>query len=164
LKRVKKSGKKSVEEFKEDIRVITYRIRSSFAVFAYMNLDETRTRLNRIIKDVYVQFKFAENVYNKKHPGEKVQLANYWLEYMTDHFAKVVSKFRTNIEGMVTQVEGLMNKDDVEEKYAVQMRDIMAEFRTMANDRALVRIDTTGFPAFNSPITDDDGDEEMGGT
>ncbi|RGP69882.1 hypothetical protein FLONG3_7637 [Fusarium longipes] len=161
---VKESKRKSEDEWIDDTVVIFSRIRASFAVFSYMNLDETRTRLNRIIKDVYVQFKFAENVYNKKHPGEKVQLANYWLEYMTDHFAKVVSKFRTNIEGMDTQIEGLMKKHDVEEKYVVRARGLMAQFKEMANNRDVVRIDTTGFPAFNSPITDDDGDEEMGGT
>lgn len=45
-----------------------------------------------------------------------------------------------------------------------ETRDIVDRFRERANDRHQTTINTSGFPAFDSPSTDDDGHEEMGGT
>ncbi|KAF5985649.1 hypothetical protein FCOIX_2003 [Fusarium coicis] len=124
--------------------------------------------LNKIVKDVYVQFKFAENVYNEKHPGDRVQIANYWLEWIADHFEKVVRTFKGNISKIVDQINELAN--DFEDGHAVQVRALMSQFQDL-RDGTLPRIDTSGFPAFNSPITENesedegaDENEEMGGT
>ncbi|KAM5357975.1 hypothetical protein ACJZ2D_015718 [Fusarium nematophilum] len=164
-----KPDDKSKAQWKQDARVIIGRIRGRFSVFTYMNLPETLVRLNKIVKDIYVQLKFAENVYNKRHPGENVQLANYWLEWITDYYAKVVIEFKENITDMVAQIHELMEDGGVDEGHASQMREMMAQFQEMADDRARIRIDTSGFPAFNSPITkaediEEDKDTEIGGT
>ncbi|KAF5692426.1 chitinase [Fusarium denticulatum] len=158
---------RSKKEWKQDCRVIIKRIRSSFSLFEYMGLDETRTRLNKIVKDVYIQFKFAENVYNERHPGASVQLANYWLEWVKDHFEKVVRTFKSNIAKIVDQVDKLAN--DFEDGHARQLRGVLSEFQVLAD--GLTRIDTSGFPDFDSPIPEDedededgDEDEEMGGS
>lgn len=63
----------------------------------------------------------------------------------------------------------LMENEGVEERHASQMREMMAQFDEMAGEGDRIRIDTEGFPAFNSPITEpkdikEDEDTEMGGT
>jgi hypothetical protein len=160
---------KSKDEWKQDARVIVGRIRGRFSVFRYMNLPETLVRLNKIVKDVYVQLKFAEDVYNKRHTGANVRIANYWLDWIKGYYAKVVSEFKENMTDMVAQIHELMEDERVEERHASQMREMMAQFEEMAGDRDRIRIDTEGFPAFNSPITQpedikEDEDTEMGGT
>ncbi|KAM5349375.1 hypothetical protein ACJ41O_005880 [Fusarium nematophilum] len=130
-----KPDDKSKAQWKQDARVIIGRIRGRFSVFTYMNLPETLVRLNKIVKDIYVQLKFAENVYNKRHPGENVQLANYWLEWITDYYAKVVIEFKENITDMVAQIHELMEDGGVDEGHASQMREMMAQFQEMADDQ-----------------------------
>lgn len=116
-----------------------------------------------------MQLKFAENVYNKGHPGANVRIANYWLNQIKGYYAKVVSEFKENMTDMVAQIHELMEDEGVEERHASQMREMMAQFEEMAGDGDRIRIDTEGFPAFNSPITKpkdikEDEDTEMGGT
>ncbi|KAF5720971.1 hypothetical protein FMUND_3874 [Fusarium mundagurra] len=170
IKKYMTKGNKERKKLKQDVRVVIKRIRATFSLFAYMNLDETRTRLNKIVKDVYVQFKFAENVYNEKHPGARVQIANYWLEWIADHYEKVVRTFKDNISKIIDQINELIVASGFEDGDVAQIRAIMSQFQDL-RDGTLPRIDTSGFPAFNSPITADesedegeDEDEEMGGT
>ncbi|RMJ03310.1 hypothetical protein CDV36_015165 [Fusarium kuroshium] len=163
-----KPGGKSKDEWKKDARVIIGRIRGRFSVFKYMNLPKTLVRLNKIVKDVYMQLKFAEKVYNERHPDEDVQLANYWIDWITEYYAKVVREFKDNMTDMVAQINELLEDEGVEERHASQMREMLAQFQEMADDSDQIRIDTSGFPAFNSPITEaedikEDEDTEMGG-
>ncbi|KAL6354004.1 hypothetical protein LRP88_12635 [Fusarium phalaenopsidis] len=162
-------GDKSHDDWKSDCRVIIKRVRASFSVLVYMNLPKTLVRLNKIVKDVYVQFKFAEDVWNGRHPGNRVQLANYWLDWIKKYYARVVSKFKANIAKAMAQIDKVMADDDMPDGYAVQWLELMAQFEEMAENADLMRIDTSGFPAFNSPITEtedieEDEDTEMGGT
>ncbi|EXM21436.1 hypothetical protein V3481_015482 [Fusarium oxysporum f. sp. vasinfectum] len=75
---------KSKEEIIGDRSKVLSRMRGGFSVFRYMQIDETKKKLNKIVKDLQTQFKFAESVYNKRYLNEKVQLADYWIEWITD--------------------------------------------------------------------------------
>lgn len=164
-----KRDDKTTNKWKADVRIVIGRTRSRFSVFKYINLPQTKVRLNKIVKDVYVQFKFAEDVYNRGHPGENVQIANYWLEWIKDYFEKVISEFKKNMKENVSMVKELLKDLRIKEIYAREMRDMMDMFQEMADDAHEIQIDTSGFPAFDSPITEpedieDDEDTEMRGT
>ncbi|RSM08344.1 hypothetical protein CDV31_008156 [Fusarium ambrosium] len=99
----------------------------------------------------------------------RVQLANYWLEWITNYYAMVVGKFKENIAKAMAQIDEVMADDSMPDRYAVQWLELMAQFEEMADNADLMRIDTSGFPAFNSPITEaedieEDGNTQMGGT
>jgi len=151
------------KKIKNNYRTILFRMRAGFSVLEYMRLDETRTRLNKIVKDVYVQFKFAETVYNRRYPGEKVHLANYWLDWIKDYLEQVAIKAKVHIEAMIKQVKGELDQLPDNSPYARNLRDSIDDYEVKVNEQHRMTIDTSGFPAFNSPITDEDGDEEMGG-
>ncbi|KAJ4039937.1 hypothetical protein NW753_010968 [Fusarium oxysporum] len=68
---------KSKEEIIGDRSKVLSRIRRRFSVFRYMQMDEIKKKLNKIIKDLRTQFKFAESVYNKRYLNEKIQLTDY---------------------------------------------------------------------------------------
>ncbi|KAJ4142853.1 hypothetical protein NW754_010292 [Fusarium falciforme] len=68
-----------------------------FSTFKYLQLDEVKKKLNKIVKDVWVQFQFAESVYNKKNPNNRVQLADHWIEWIKDYYAQVEEIFVKNI-------------------------------------------------------------------
>ncbi|EXL91431.1 hypothetical protein FOIG_15333 [Fusarium odoratissimum NRRL 54006] len=145
---------KTKEEIEDDRSKVLSRIRAGFSVFRYMQKEETKDKLNKIVKDIRVQFKFAESVYNKKYPNEKVQLADYWIEWITDYYALVSKKFRENMLAMATEVREEVKgiKDD----WAKNMRGYMQAFEKQAKNEALTLIDTSGFSK--------DDDTEMGGT
>ncbi|EGU73086.1 hypothetical protein FOXB_16401 [Fusarium oxysporum f. sp. conglutinans Fo5176] len=63
---------KTKEEIEDGRSKVLSRIRAGFSVFRYMQTEETKDKLNKIVKDIRVQFKFAELVYNKKYPNERV--------------------------------------------------------------------------------------------
>lgn len=145
---------KTKEEIEDGRSKVLSRIRAGFSVFRYMQKEETKDKLNKIVKDIRVQFKFAESVYNKKYPNEKVQLADYWIEWITDYYALVSKKFRENMLAMATEVREEIKgiKDD----WAKNMRGYMQAFEKQAKNEALTLIDTSGFSK--------DDDTEMGGT
>ncbi|EXA32961.1 hypothetical protein FOVG_15771 [Fusarium oxysporum f. sp. pisi HDV247] len=62
---------KTKEEIEDGRSKVLSRIRAGFSVFRYMQTEETKDKLNKIVKDIRVQFKFAELVYNKKYPNER---------------------------------------------------------------------------------------------
>ncbi|RSL46519.1 hypothetical protein CEP51_015917 [Fusarium floridanum] len=142
-------GDKSHADWKSDCRVIIKRVRASFSVLVYMNLPKTLVRLKKIVKDVYVQFKFAEDVWNGRHPGNRVQLANYWLDWIKKYYARVVSKFKANIAKAMAQIDKVMADDDMPDGYAVQWLELMAQFEEMAENAGLMRIDTSVTPRPN---------------
>ncbi|KAF5591120.1 hypothetical protein FPCIR_6195 [Fusarium pseudocircinatum] len=145
---------KSKEEIISHRSKLLSRMRAGFSVFKYMEMDETKKKLNRIVKDLRTQFKFAESVYNKKYPNEKVQLADYWIEWITDYYALVSKRFRENTLEMVTEVRNEIegNTQRMDEIMRVHMR----AYETQAGNQGATSIDTSGFRK--------DDDTEMGGT
>jgi len=158
-----RSGKND-QKIKDDYEVVLSRLRAAFSAFEYINMDESKTRLNKIIKDIYVQFKFAEKVYNEKYPDDKVQLANYWIEWITNHYAHVVRRFKDNVAGVFRLIADLTGEEGrVDDPLIIQIVPSLVDLMEKRNDREWMRIDTSGFPAIDSPVTgDEDGDEEMG--
>ncbi|EGU73090.1 hypothetical protein FOXB_16405 [Fusarium oxysporum f. sp. conglutinans Fo5176] len=144
---------KSKEEIIGDRSKVLSRMRGGFSVFRYMQMDETKKKLNKIVKDLRTQFKFAESVYNKRYPNEKVQLADYWIEWITDYYALVSKRFRENTLDMVSEVRTELEGNT--QKWAEIMRVNMRAYETQARNQALTFIDTSGFPK--------DDDTEMGG-
>ncbi|EWY84234.1 hypothetical protein FOYG_13994 [Fusarium oxysporum NRRL 32931] len=63
---------KTKEEIEDGRSKVLSRIRAGFSMFRYMQKEETKDKLNKFVKDIRVQFKFAESAYNKKYPNEKV--------------------------------------------------------------------------------------------
>ncbi|KAJ4245449.1 hypothetical protein NW762_013958 [Fusarium torreyae] len=162
-----KLGDKSQETWKANNRVVIERIRASFSVLVYLALPESKVRLNKIVKDVYVQLKFAEDVYNARNPDKpKVQLANHWLEWITNYLGKVVSKLKENIMKAMNQIDEVMEDENISQAKKAEWIEIQAQYQLLADDANLMRIDTSGFPDLNSPITEpedieDDPDTEM---
>ncbi|KAF4437569.1 hypothetical protein F53441_13000 [Fusarium austroafricanum] len=132
-----------------------------------INAAKNYVRLNKIVKDAYVQFKFAEDVYNARNPNKpKVQLANHWLEWITNYYRKVVSKLKENIMKAMNQIDEVMEDENISQGKKGEWIEIQAQYQLLADDADLMRIDTSGFPDFNSPITEpedieDDPDTEM---
>ncbi|KAL9560672.1 hypothetical protein ACKAV7_015163 [Fusarium commune] len=145
---------KSKEEIRDDRSKVLSRIRGGFSVFRYLQMDETKKKLNKIVKDLRTQFKFAESVYNKKYPNDKVHLADYWIEWITDYYALVSKRFRKNTLDMVSEVRAELEGNT--EQWAESMRINMRAYEKQARNEALTFIDTSGFPK--------DDDTEMGGT
>ena len=144
---------KSKEGIIGDRSKVLSRMRRGFSVFRYMQIDETKKKLNKIVKDLQTQFKFAESVYNKRYLNEKVQLADYWIEWITDYYALVSKRFRENTLDMVSEVRTELEGNT--QKWAEIMRVNMRAYETQARNQALTFIDTSGFPK--------DDDTEMGG-
>lgn len=148
---------KSQREIKENTRRVLDRIRAGFSVFQYFDLDGAHKKLDKIVKDVWVQFKFAESVYNEKNPNNKVQLANFWIEWITDHFAHVETKFKTNVQDMVKEVR--FELQDLKDDMTKAVLDVVGSFEKQAKVNWRVHVRTDGFPQI-----DTDGDTDMGGT
>ncbi|KAJ4176347.1 hypothetical protein NW755_014461 [Fusarium falciforme] len=148
---------KSQREIKENTRRVLDRIRAGFSVFQYFDLDRAHKKLDKIVKDVWVQFKFAESVYNEKNPNNKVQLANFWIEWITDHFAHVETKFKTNVQDMVKEVR--FELQDLKDDMTKAVLDVVGSFEKQAKVNWRVHVRTDGFPQI-----DTDGDTDMGGT
>ncbi|KAM6527646.1 hypothetical protein FALCPG4_008697 [Fusarium falciforme] len=72
LKELLERKRKTKKEIKEDSEKVLARMRAGFTAFRYLQWEETQKKLNKIAKDVFVQLKFAEAVYNKKNPDKKV--------------------------------------------------------------------------------------------
>ncbi|KAL5586798.1 hypothetical protein ACKRZS_007880 [Fusarium odoratissimum] len=153
---VKRDGKKSKEQIKEGQETVVKRIRATISVFWYLATPTAKEKLNKAVKDIYTQLKFAEGVYNKKFPDEKVQVADYFVEWLKDHYEKVVASMRTNVESQIAQVRKLLKGFD--DELAKDMRVNMDNFEKNLRGGRNLRIDTSGFPKIG------DGDTEMGGT
>ncbi|KAJ4087133.1 hypothetical protein NW760_013788 [Fusarium oxysporum] len=165
----KAGEEKDDDEINDDYETIIKRTRAAFSSIEYMNLEECVTRLNKIVKDIYIQFKFAENVYNDANPpndpADKVQLANYWLEWITDYYAHVITTFKKNIKLETDKMTEMLKKEDNPPAMVEQWEVIIDVFLQMRDDDNRMSLDTSGFPAFDSRFNEDeDGDEEMGGT
>jgi hypothetical protein len=74
-----------------------------------------------------VQLKCAESVYNKKDPKEKLQLADFWIEGITDYYALVSKKFRGNVLAMASEVRAEVKY--IKEPYANAMRVYMRSLK-----------------------------------
>lgn len=148
---------KSQKEIKENTRRVLDRIRAGFSVFLYFDQERTHTKLNKIVKDVWVQLKFAESVYNKKNPNNKVQIANFWIEWITDHFAHMETKFKTNVQEMVKEVR--FELQDLKDDLTKAVLNVVGSFEKQAKSTWRVHVTTDGFPKIET-----DGDTEMGGT
>ncbi|WKT51506.1 hypothetical protein QSH57_016476 [Fusarium oxysporum f. sp. vasinfectum] len=144
---------KSKEEIIGDRSKVLSCMRGGFSMFRYMQIDETKKKLNKIVKDLQTQFKFAESVYNKRYLNKKVQLADYWIEWITDYYALMSKRFRENTLDMVSEVRTELEGNT--QKWAEIMRVNMRAYETQARNQALTFIDTSGFPK--------DDDTEMGG-
>ena len=130
------------KNIKNNYRTILFRMRAGLSVFGYMRLAETRTRLNKIVKDVYVQFKFAETVYNRRYPGEKVQLANYWLDWIKGHLEQVGIKAKGHFEAMIKQVKDELDQLPDTSPFATNFRDCINDYEVKVNKRGRMTIDT----------------------
>ncbi|KAH7195298.1 hypothetical protein DER44DRAFT_536499 [Fusarium oxysporum] len=149
-------GSKSKEMIKEDGQIVTSRIRAAFSVLWYLNLVPAKEKFNKAVKDVYVQFKFAESVYNKKYPNEKVQLANLWVEWLKDYYAEVLKTWKENVTNQIKEIREAL--EGVEDELADEVRTTAQHFEDQLKVPFRIKIDTRGFPALGN------GDTEMGGT
>ncbi|KAF4989554.1 hypothetical protein FDECE_14673 [Fusarium decemcellulare] len=152
--RLLRKGGKSTKEVRDDTTKLLARIRGAFSTFRYMELDQTQKKLNNIVKEVRVQCEFAEKVYNKKYPNEKVRLADYWIEWMKDYYEHVTKTAKDNVLDIVAEV--LAQTKGETGPLANKVNKAMGTFRKVATNGVRVHIDTSGFPT--------DGDTDMGGT
>ncbi|TVY68470.1 hypothetical protein Focb16_v003049 [Fusarium oxysporum f. sp. cubense] len=152
---VQRDGEKSKETIKEYQEAVTKRIRATISVFWYMATPTAKEKLNKAVKDIYTQLKFAEGVYNKKFLNEKVQVAGYFIEWLKYHYEKVIKQFRTNVEAQIAQVRKLLKGFD--EELAKDMRVNIDNFEKNLKVGRNIRIDTSGFPKTG------DGDTDIGG-
>jgi hypothetical protein len=163
---------KSDKDIYKGYNTVISRIRAAFSTLEYMNLDDTKTRLNKIVKDVYIQFKYAENVYNDAYPpddpADKVQIANYWLEWITDYYEHLITKFKENVSNMIAEMANMVESElEDDPDFADDVWRVIRRFRERRDDNNRVKLDISGFPAYDTRIDggkDEDGDEEMGGT
>lgn len=91
-----------------DVKKVIARLRAGFSVFFYLRHPKTAGKLNTIVSDIRDQFVFAEEVYNTKYPNDKVQLSDFWIEWITDYLKKVTSKFKTNVADMIKEIRAEM--------------------------------------------------------
>lgn len=154
LKDLLNRDRKTKKKIKADKEKVLERMRAGFSAFRYMDQSETKTKFNKIVKDVWEQFKFAEAVYNKKHPDAKVQLADLWIEWLTAYYAKVEEVFVKNAKDMITEVR--FHMDGLKDYLAREVLTTVRNFEKEADDAAKIHIDTSGFPKM--------GDVDMGGT
>ncbi|KAM5351164.1 hypothetical protein ACJ41O_003887 [Fusarium nematophilum] len=154
LKELLERDGKSKKKIKQDSEIVIARMRAGFSTFWYMNLDVTKKKFNKIVKDVRVQFEFAESVYNKKNPKEKVRLADLWIEWTKDYYMEVEETFIRNVLDMVAEVR--FELDGLNDDLAKEARMAMKSFELQGNAWYGIKIDTSGFPT--------DGDTDMGGT
>ena len=141
---VERDGEKSKETIKEYQETVTKGIRATINVFWYMATPAAKEKLNKAVKDIYTQLKFAKGVYNKKFPNEKVQVADYFVEWLKDYYEKVVAMVRTNVEAQIAQVWRLLKGFD--DELAKDMRVNMDSFEKNLKAGRNIRIDTSGFP------------------
>ncbi|KAF5576582.1 hypothetical protein FPANT_10866 [Fusarium pseudoanthophilum] len=153
---VKRDGEKSKKQIKEDQETVVKRIRATISVFWYLNTPTAKEKLDKAVKDIYTQLKFAEGVYNKKFPDEKVQVADYFVEWLKDHYEHVLATMRTNIGSQIAQVRKLLKGFD--DELAKDMRVFMDNFEMNLKRGKNLRIDTSEWPKPG------EGDTEMGGT
>jgi hypothetical protein len=123
-------------------------------MFQYMKQPEFLEKFNKIVKDVYLQFKFAEKVFNRNSP-ENVRLADYWLEWITDYYAYVVRTFKSNMIDMIADARDLAR--DHNDSNAKMLRYNLLQFERRLGTPGYVAIDTTGFPSpgDSSPVRGD---------
>ncbi|KAJ3535964.1 hypothetical protein NM208_g6914 [Fusarium decemcellulare] len=150
---MKKDGK-SQKQLWDNAKKIFARIRAGFSAFRYMQLDPTKKKFNNIVKDIRVQFEFAESVYNKKYPDEKVQLADYWIEWLKDYYAHVKTKAKANMLDIVAEMRAEVQGDTGSK--AKMIRTVLGSFEKQAINGWEMDIEISGFPT--------DGDTDMGGT
>lgn len=155
-KYVERDGERSKETIKAEQEKVVKRIRATLSVFWYLATPTAKEKLNKVVKDIHTQLKFAEGVYNKRFPNEKVRLADYFIEWLKDHYEKVVASMRTNVESQIAQTRRLLRGFD--DELAKDMRVNMDNFEKNLRGGRNLRIDTSGFPKIG------DGDTEMGGT
>ncbi|RKK66490.1 hypothetical protein BFJ69_g15354 [Fusarium oxysporum] len=168
----KKGNLKDAEVIWKGYKTVISRVRAAFSTLEYMKLDECTTRLNTIVKDVYIQFKHAENVYNDAYPpddpADKVQIANYWLEWITNYYEQLITKFKESVTNMIAEISNMVESElDNDPEMADELWVVIRRFRVLRDDAKHVKLDISGFPAYDTPIDggkDEDGDEEMGGT
>ncbi|CEI60029.1 unnamed protein product [Fusarium venenatum] len=69
----------SDKDIQKSGKIAVNRIRDGFIAFIYIN--RCRSEFSKTMKDIYLNFKFAENVYNERYKNkpdsEKVQLADF---------------------------------------------------------------------------------------
>ncbi|RKL14549.1 hypothetical protein BFJ70_g15708 [Fusarium oxysporum] len=168
----KKGNLKDAEVIWKGYKTVISRVRAAFSTLEYMKLDECTTRLNTIVKEVYIQFKHAENVYNDAYPpddpADKVQIANYWLEWITNYYEQLITKFKESVTNMIAEMSNMVESElDNDPEMADELWVVIRRFRVLRDDAKHVKLDISGFPAYDTPIDggkDEDGDEEMGGT
>ena len=154
LKELLNRDRKTKKKIKADKEKVLDRMRGGFSTFRYMQQSKTKKKLNKIVKDIWVQFKFAESVYNKKHPNDKVQLADLWIEWLKDYYAKVEEVFVKNVQEMIAEVR--FHMDGLKDYLAREVLRTMRSFENQARVAARIHIDTSGFPK--------NGEVDMGGT
>ncbi|RYC80923.1 hypothetical protein BFJ63_vAg16191 [Fusarium oxysporum f. sp. narcissi] len=153
---VERDEERSKETIKAEQEKMVKRIRATLSVFWYLATPTAKEKLNKVVKDIHTQLKFAEGVYNKRFPNEKVRLADYFIEWLKDHYEKVVASMRTNVESQIAQTRRLLRGFD--DELAKDMRVNMDNFEKNLRGGRNLRIDISGFPKIG------DGDTEMGGT
>ncbi|CAG2015259.1 unnamed protein product, partial [Fusarium graminearum] len=160
IKEKLKWGPKTPDKVKQDkAMILVTRIRDGFAAFLYINIS--RVQLRKIVRDIYLNFQFAENVYNKKYKNEadfkRVQLADYWVEWIVDYFDFISNKFKRDVRQQISEIRAILN--GVNEPIVTEVLAHLASFADMMDKNpAQGRVN----PKILDGIKDDD--TEMGGT
>ncbi|CAF3591564.1 unnamed protein product [Fusarium graminearum] len=160
IKEKLKWGPKTPDKVKQDkAMILVTRIRDGFAAFLYIN--SSRVQLRKIVRDIYLNFQVAENVYNKKYKNEadfkRVQLADYWVEWIVDYFDFISNKFKRDVRQQISEIRAILN--GVNEPIVTEVLAHLASFADMMDKNpAQGRVN----PKILDGIKDDD--TEMGGT
>ncbi|KAJ4228745.1 hypothetical protein NW757_014138 [Fusarium falciforme] len=158
LRELLERKRKTKKEIKEDSEKVLDRMRAGFAAFKYLKMDDTKKKLDKIVKDVFEQFKFAETVYNQKYPDRKeVKLSSLWIEWIKDYYGEMERKLVKNVGEMVTEARFLL--DGLNDYPAREAFMTLRSFEKQAEHAPkYLRIDTSGFPTIG------DEDVDIGGT
>ncbi|KAF9775554.1 hypothetical protein IL306_006325 [Fusarium sp. DS 682] len=102
---------KSQKQFTADVKKVLARIRAGYSAWFYMHRLFVNAKLKKIVNGIREQFAFAESVYNKRYPNEQAQLADLWIEWISDYYTLVYADFKESVPPMVAEIRAGLKGD-----------------------------------------------------
>ncbi|KAF5678234.1 hypothetical protein FCIRC_6517 [Fusarium circinatum] len=130
IKNLRGKAKDKLEELLATMRAVA-------AFFDYMNsVDSSEVdaegktvweKFNNIVNDVVRQLLWAEGLWEREHPGHPVAAAQFFVEYLKDHYAKVGRLAREWLEAAIEALEAELGESSGDR--ALKIRRVIDHYR-----------------------------------
>lgn len=133
---------KWADKVENEIKEVLAKLRATLTVIEYMNTKDedgpnVYNKVTKVLNDVVHQITFAENLWERENPGQRVNFAQFMIEWFQDYYKEVTAKAKTFFEEIA-----LVVREHWESQTGGEARQVLETVRRLERQMQFLHIET----------------------